>query len=112
MIHIGIPLMIIGANDGLHKVEMKEWKVDKLKNVGYSAYLYAPNEINSSSEMLVKNSNFDVVICNVDFLDDCLKTIEDGVRESVHKILEQIQNNPYLLYYEIYNKSLNLRRRH
>lgn len=109
-IHIGIPVMIIGANNGLHSVDMKNGKVYDVTNIGYSAYLYTPKEINSASKMLVKDSNFDIIICNVDFLDDCLRRIEDGVRGSVHKILAQIQNNPYLLYYEIYNNSLNLRR--
>lgn len=109
-IHIGIPLMIIGVNNGLYRVELKDVKMDNLVNIGYSAFLYAPKEINSSSKMLVKNSNFDIVICDVEFLDECINTIEDGVRKSIHKILEQIRNNPHLLYYEIYNNSLNLRR--
>ena len=75
--------MIIGPNNGFHRVGMRNGKVDDMVNIGYSPYLYAPKEINSSARMLVKDSSFDVIICNVDFLDECLRVIENGVKGSV-----------------------------
>jgi hypothetical protein len=110
-IHLAIPLIIVGRNNGLLRVDIKNENVEDIVDVKHCMYLYAPREIKHASRVLVKDSNFPVIICNERYLDDCLKSIEAGAKSSVDDIMRQIENQPYLLYYEVYDKCLTLRQR-
>lgn len=109
-IHVAIPLIIVGPNNGLIRVDIKNDKVSDLVDTKYCAYLYAPREIKPHSRVLIRDYNFAVIICNIDHLDECLNDLENGVRKSVDQIMSEIRNKPYLVYYEIYNNSYNATR--
>ena len=77
---IGIPLIVIGENNGFLEVKMKEEKVDDFIDIGYGVYLFAPNIISPSSAGLMKESSqFPVVIANLKNVERCLKDIEVGI---------------------------------
>lgn len=101
-INIVIPIVVVGPNNGLLKVKLRNGKVDRLTDSKYWAYLHTPRE--NKNENVPASNTFVVIICNANYLEKCLSVIEDGTKKTISQLIEQIENNPHSILYEIYSR--------
>jgi hypothetical protein len=103
-INIVIPIVVVGPNNGLLKVELRNGKVDRLTDSKYWAYIHTPRESRNQDEPLAVPKTFVVIVCNTNYLEKCLSVIEDGVKKTISQLIEQIMNSPHSILYEIYSR--------
>ena len=73
-IRIGIPLLVIGKNNGLLKVELKDDGVGNIKDIGYGVYLFSPNVLYPQLINLLSRST-DAYLWNYDS-EDCKSLVK------------------------------------
>jgi hypothetical protein len=88
----------------LLKVELRNGKVDRLTDSKYWAYIHTPRQSRNQDEPLAVPKTFVVIVCNANYLEKCLSVIEDGVKKTISRLIEQAKNSPHSILYEIYSQ--------
>ena len=102
-IEIGFPLLIIHEDRGLIKIkyDMTTGQIVGFENVGYGIYPYVSENADKYDNILHGYFAFPVVICNLAYLDDCLKTLNKGIEKMTTYAKTLLHNNPYAIAEEI-----------
>lgn len=110
-VELGFPIMLIDENMGLIKVVYDQnGSIEKFEDVGYGIYPYVSENANRYNNILGEHFAFPVVICNLQYLNECLKALDDGFRKTVEHAQSMVKNNPYVVGEEIMmSKTISLR---
>ncbi len=95
-VYIGVPILVVGENNGILSVTIKEGKVQDIQDVGYGAYLFAPSELPKWIEPLLGSSRYlPIIICNVNKLDNCLRDVENGLYQMIKDAKATLVADPF-----------------
>ena len=101
-VELGFPIMLIDENMGLIKVIYDQnGSIKKFEDVGYGIYPFVSENANRYNNILGRSFAFPIIICNLQYLNRCLKALDDGLRKTVDYAETMIKNNPYVVGEEI-----------
>lgn len=102
-IRIGIPIILLDKNNGLIKVKMRKGKHIGLQDVGYGLYLFSPSNL-ANYRILIPEwvSEFPVLVCNLKYLHEAVKTLEKSLLAIFELVKKEIISDPVKLFLEIY----------
>jgi hypothetical protein len=102
-IEIGFPLMVIHENRGLIRIkyDMITGQVVDFEDVGYGIYPYVSENADKYNNILHEYFAFPIIICNLTYLNDCLKTLNKGIEKMMTYAKGLLQNDPYAIPEEI-----------
>ncbi len=97
-----IPIIVLGKNNGLLKVEMQEDKITDITDIGYGVYPFRPNITPPYLKNLVYSENeLSIVICNLKYLEEVLSNIDKGMNNLLKSVKEKLTRRPFLVISEI-----------
>lgn len=102
-IEIGFPLMIIDENRGLIAIEYdeEEASVVGFKDVGYGIYPYVSEFADRYDNILEGYFAFPIIVCNLAYLKECIKTLNEGIEKMVNSTKMLLKNRPHAIIEEI-----------
>ena len=88
-------LPIIVTNKDLIKVEVNEsGDIVNLNEAGYCIYLFSPSDLQKNSLLLRNRWEQPVIVCNIEYLDECVKKLKNGINKIKEDLEENIQRHP------------------
>jgi len=114
-IGVGFPLLIVHEDRGLIKIkyDMPTGQIVDFEDVGYGIYPYVSENADKYDNILHGYFAFPIVICNLAYLDNCLKTLNKGIEKMATYVKTLLHNNPYAIAQEvlerIYAERMSLR---
>jgi len=102
-IEIGFPILVIHEDRGLIgiKYDVATGQIVDFENVGYGIYPYVSENADKYDNILHEYFAFPIVICNLAYLDNCLKTLNKGIERMVTYARTLLRNNPYAIAQEV-----------
>lgn len=102
-IDIGFPLMIMNENRGLIKIEYDEagGRIKDLDDVGYGIYPFVSENAEKYGNVLRQYFSFPVILCNLNHLEKCLETLNNGIGKMAAYANTLLRNNPYTIAEEV-----------
>ncbi len=97
-ISLTIPLMVIGRNNGLIRVQMQNDQIAGFEDIGYGIYYFRPPHPTGKIENLDLGYGIPIVICNEGYLPKLITNIENSITALADVVKETLNRNPILLY--------------
>lgn len=101
-IELGFPILVIDESRGVIKTVLNESNnIVDLEDIGYGIYTYISENANRYENILQNRFAFPILICNLSYLNECVKNIGEGMKKVIKETEEQIKERPWLIPKEV-----------
>lgn len=101
-IDLGVPIMVIDEHRGLIKAITDEQSdIVDFEDIGYGIYVYTSENANKYDNILQNHFALPIVICNLSYLDKCIKDIETGISKTIEQTKNTLKDNPHRIVKEL-----------
>jgi len=98
-VDVGFPILVINHDMGLIRAKFDDstGTITDFNNVGFGIYSFDTEHAYKYEELLNSTWDFPVIITNLDFLDKCIETIQEGIEITIKNNVESLRINPMIL---------------
>lgn len=103
-IYFYIPMIILNEDFGLIEIipgKDNDSSIEDLRELEYCMYLYSPNNFEKYQRILENRYSQSILVCNVQYLEKCMKKLEEGIEKIRKELQETIITQPWTILNEI-----------